>query len=524
MKNNKLYSALLVLLVCLSLVVSVSAADSANVESPLTYTVEASASTVKPGDTVTVTVGITENTGFYYAKLSLKYDPDLFVIERDDANAVSNLAIETNTEDYGDKISVSTKTAGTVIITVGGKPFDIYGNPDAPAFEKDGMLIKATFTVKETVAEDVVSLFSLTAHPTDLMVNNMVGFDNLTEGFAKKVAIDDSKNCNIISANHDCGAYEPAVDAAVPADCLNTGLTEGSHCSVCYEVLVEQKVTEALGHTGGQATCIALAVCERCGVSYGEMLDHTWTWVVDVEATFETTGLKHQECTTEGCTAVQNENTVIEVVTCTHEMVKTEKVETTCETDGMQEYWTCSICERIYSDEAGQLQTTLDELKITTDGHKSEKIEGTDATCTTTGLTDGEKCSVCGVILVKQEVTPVIDHTKEVLPAVSATCAATGLTEGLKCSVCGEILVEQKTTEKLTHKYGEWEVSKKATTKAPGEEKRVCADCGEIDTREIPQKDPLISTPVLIALIVAGVAAVALVAVLVIRKKKLLHR
>lgn len=43
--------------------------------------------------------------------------------------------------------------------------------------------------------------------------------------------------------------HTEATDAAVAADCTNTGLTEGKHCSTCGEVLVTQTVVDALGHT-----------------------------------------------------------------------------------------------------------------------------------------------------------------------------------------------------------------------------------------------------------------------------------
>ena len=66
------------------------------------------------------------------------------------------------------------------------------------------------------------------------------------------------------------------------------------------------------------------------------------------------------------------------------------------------------------------------------------------ATCTETGLTEGSHCSVCGEVLVAQEVVPVLDHTPVTDPAVPATHVTSGLTEGSHCSVCGEVLVAQQ--------------------------------------------------------------------------------
>ena len=43
------------------------------------------------------------------------------------------------------------------------------------------------------------------------------------------------------------------VDEAVLPDCTNDGLTEGSHCSVCGEVIVRQEYVAPLGHTAGNA-------------------------------------------------------------------------------------------------------------------------------------------------------------------------------------------------------------------------------------------------------------------------------
>lgn len=52
-------------------------------------------------------------------------------------------------------------------------------------------------------------------------------------------------------------------DAAVPPTCTETGLTEGSHCSVCNTVLVAQEVVAALGHsrTCGHTVAVIGEVC-----------------------------------------------------------------------------------------------------------------------------------------------------------------------------------------------------------------------------------------------------------------------
>ena len=61
-------------------------------------------------------------------------------------------------------------------------------------------------------------------------------------------------------------------DAAVAATCTETGLTAGSHCSVCNEVLVAQETVDALGHSYNsvvtQPTCTEQGyttyTCSRC--------------------------------------------------------------------------------------------------------------------------------------------------------------------------------------------------------------------------------------------------------------------
>lgn len=82
--------------------------------------------------------------------------------------------------------------------------------------------------------------------------------------------------CGVITWVASCGSAHTVVkDEAVAATCTKAGLTEGSHCSACGEVLTPQKTVPALGHTFGQWKQVKAPsvseegteqrICSRCG-------------------------------------------------------------------------------------------------------------------------------------------------------------------------------------------------------------------------------------------------------------------
>ena len=88
-------------------------------------------------------------------------------------------------------------------------------------------------------------------------------------------------------------------------------------------------------------------------------------------------------------------------------------------------------------------------------------------TCTTSGLTQGKHCSVCGAILQEQTVVPALGHTEVVDKAIAPTCTEKGKTEGKHCSVCNEVIVAQTDIAALGHDL-EHHNKKDATCTEPG--------------------------------------------------------
>ncbi len=252
--------------------------------------------------------------------------------------------------------------------------------------------------------------------------------------------------------------HTEVVDEAVAPDCVNNGLTEGKHCSVCNEVLVEQTVVAALGHTNAAAVQenIVDSTCSKAG-SYDEVV---YCSVCDVEIsrtaktieklahTLETLPAVPATCTSTGLTegkkcSVCDEVIIAQVVTpkAAHTEVIDAAVAPDCVNTGLTEGKHCSVCDTVLV-----AQTVVDAL-----GHTEVVDAAVAPDCVNTGLTEGKHCSVCNEVLVAQNVVNALGHTEVVDAAVAPDCVNTGLTEGKHCSVCNEVLVAQNVINALGH-------------------------------------------------------------------------
>ena len=232
--------------------------------------------------------------------------------------------------------------------------------------------------------------------------------------------------------------HTEVIDEALAATCTVAGLTEGKHCSVCNAVLVAREVIKPNGHTEVVDAAVA-ATCTAAGKTEGK---HCSVCKEVLVAQTEIPMIAHTyddqydgDCNVCG---------FIREAECAH--LNTETIPgyaPTCTTTGLTDGSKCTKCEEIL----------VAQEVIATNGHTEVIDVAVAPKCTETGLTEGKHCDVCGEVLIKQIVVDALGHTEVIDKAVAPTCTETGLTEGKHCDVCKEVLVAQTVVDALGHNY-----------------------------------------------------------------------
>lgn len=256
----------------------------------------------------------------------------------------------------------------------------------------------------------------------------------------------DCANCDafetdiVAALSHDHSRWDAITLEAVAPTCTTTGLTEGKKCSDCGETYLPQYTVPATGHT------------------YGE-------WTVTKEPTEDETGLRRREC--ENCDAFEVE--VVDALAHDHSKwgtVVTDAVAPTCTTPGLTEGVACAKCgeaivpqttipatghtyrtevvaptctEKGYTLSFCDCGASKKSNYVSAKGHTKVAIPAVAATCTETGLTKGEYCTVCETVVTEQTVVSALGHKEVVDAAVTATCTIEGFTAGKHCSVCNTV-------------------------------------------------------------------------------------
>ncbi len=286
--------------------------------------------------------------------------------------------------------------------------------------------------------------------------------------------------------------HKAETDKAVEATCTNEGLTEGSHCAVCTEILIPQEIIPAKGHEividrAVEATCTETGLTEGryCSVCdevlmKQEIVPAAGHRIVVDAAVAPSCG---KEGLSEGsyCSVCGAVFAVQEVLPpLKHKAVIDPEVKPTCTATGLTKGSHCEICLEVI-----EAQTVAPEL-----GHWVETDAAVEPTCTIYGLTEGSHCVRCFEILVAQEILDPLGHDRVVKAAVEATCTKEGLTGGSHCARCGEVFSVQETVPAKGHDGGTWVTVLEATHEAEGLRERQCTACAFVlESEIIPKKE-----------------------------------
>ena len=342
--------------------------------------------------------------------------------------------------------------------------------------------------------------------------------------------------------------------AAKAATCTEDGNTEYWTCSVCgkyfsnsagtTETTLNDVTLKAIGHSWGDWTSnnngTHTHACTHDG-SHTETENCTYQSVV-IEPTCTTKGYTRHTCTV--CGYSYDDTFTDEIA---HTLTAHSAVSPTHTTAGNVAYWTCSVCNKYFSDENGETEISQSDTVLQATGHshstdwKSDENghwhecscgDKADVSAHTPGApateTTPQTCTVCGYVITPAtgHVTHTPDTSKWYSDGTNHWHKCTGCEEKLDvvqhsggtadcehkaaCEVCGA-----EYGELATHSYGEWtryndaqhkrvcsvnqdhveyathawndgEITIAPTHTATGVKTYTCADCGHTKTENLP--------------------------------------
>lgn len=281
---------------------------------------------------------------------------------------------------------------------------------------------------------------------------------------------------------------------------------------------------------GGEATCTAKAVCERCQQEYGELAAHEWqdatcvapktckncaatTGEKDLANHVGGTELRNQKdatCTEDGytgdtyckgCNAVLLAGNVISAPghdygewtsndDQTHQRVcsrNASHIEKEACADENKDH-KCDICGKVLS----ECTDTNNDHNCDTCGKKltdhtftaektDEKYLKSAVTCTEQAVYF-KSCAICGEKGTETFASGTVDPDNHA-EGCELTWTIIDQTHKRAYSRCGKVVVSEE-----DHEFGDWTVTKKPTSSKKGEKERTCADCGYVQKKSIPAR------------------------------------
>ena len=489
----KITKRIIVLALCIIAMVSIFAmsfADGAHVSSKI------STSEVKVGDTITVTVSMTETTvsslgvtvspSSNFEVVSGKWLKDGTIINFDAAKNKGAFAPGSATEISGDIFKVTLK---------------------AKSSSANAQEIKVTVVAKNGVE----TVFTESTSKSAKIICALHVFDAWNKGESKHERT--CANCGFEeSANH---TWDKGSVTKQPT-CTMTG-TKMFTCTTCQQTKTE--AVKKLSHAYGAWTTLDnkqhVHTC-TCGAS--EKANHKWnTGKVTTDATCSSEGSKLFTCT--DCKATKTEPIAkkdhVYTNACDSDCNKCganrnvgHKFESKWTTDSKSHWYKCSVCgevkdktvhsisDWIVDKEATEMasgkkhkectvcKTVIEKDTIPAKGCKhtaGTTISGkSNATCDRNGYTGDEVCSTCKTIIKKGDTIPSLGHDTELQNAKEGTCQDDGYTGDTYCKRCQTIITKGEVIAKGEHNV-EITGAKNATCTEEGfTGKQTCKTCNEV--------------------------------------------
>ena len=209
--------------------------------------------------------------------------------------------------------------------------------------------------------------------------------------------------CCFVACNKDC-VHEIVVDKGIEATCTTSGLTEGKHCSICEEILLEQIAIPATGHTSCEA--VYENVCEATCTNDGSCDKVIYCSICNIEIS----------------------RTNVSLLATGHQLVPYDSKAPSCTDVGWNTYMECEKCDYTTKVEIPAQHTPAEAVV-------ENKIE---ATCLENGSFDSVVyCSKCNVEVSRETKTvPATGHTLESYPSQEPTCTENGWGAYEACKNC----------------------------------------------------------------------------------------
>lgn len=381
-----------------------------------------------------------------------------------------------------------------------------YNNSTAEEFVKNNTDSRINYTFESL--GDYVGSGNKTPTSNHKYVDVVIKPTCINEGYTKYVCT----SCGDTYNDHyvEPLGHSPVIDNEIPVSCLSNGLTQGSHCSRCNKVLVEQIEIKALGHSMDDGviktnpTCTKngekVFSCRNCSYSYGisiASIGHKYIEeIVNPDCTNE--GYTKHTCSMCGDTYKDDYKRALG-----HNIVEDYEVPVGCVTNGLTKGSHCFRCNKViveqveikasgHSMDDGVIKTSPTcakngeqvfsckncnysySVSIPSIGHKYiEEIVKPD--CTNKGYTK-HTCSRCGNTY-KDNYKNELGHSIITDKAVAATCTKSGLTQGSHCSRCNKVIVEQVEIKASGHSMNNGVIKVKATCTNKGTKVFSCKNC-----------------------------------------------